>query len=201
MKHRLIISVVAVAVILIIGLMPGCNKRENATQGASRLIVISLTGTNLEGDVGSNVVYSDVISSTGSIFDDHLVAVLRAEPLNPYQQSMENTWYQDVIVEQIDVEFSRTDGLSREGIDVPYSFSQRVYEQVELGSIVELNFVIVSHNAKSESPLIELVNHGQEHILKLEARITFHAKDLAGNQLEPVVSGISVWCSNFADGQ
>jgi hypothetical protein len=181
--------------------MSGCTRTENATQGASKLIVVSITGTTLTGAIDSNVVYSDVITSTGGYLDDHLLAVLMAEPIYPYQESVTFTWYQDVIVDQIDVEFTRADGLNREGIDVPFAFSQKVYERIVLGGASEINFVIMSHNAKSESPLIELVNHGQEHILKLEAKITFYSKDLAGNRLEPVVTGISVWCSNFADNQ
>lgn len=201
MKHRLIITVIAIISILTIGLMSGCTKTENATQGASKLIVVSITGSTLTGAIDSNVVYSDVITSTGSYFDDNLLAVVTAEPINPFQETVNYTWYQDVIVDQIDVEFSRSDGMNREGIDVPFSFSQKVYERVVLGAASEINFVIVTHNAKTESPLIELIPGGQEHILKLEAKITFYSKDLAGNRLEPVVTNISVWCANFNDNQ
>ncbi len=200
MKNRIIVSAAAVSIILILGLASGCSQRESETQGASKLIVMTITGTNLQGSIGSSIIYSDVISSTGSISDDSLSVDLTAEPMYPYLQTIEYTWYQDIILDQVDIEFTRADGLSREGIDVPFSFSQQVYARVALGSLTTVSIVIVSHNAKSESPLIELVNHGQEHILKLEARITFHSKDLGGSRLEPVVAGVSVWCSNFADG-
>lgn len=200
MKHRLIIAVTAISIFLIFSLMSGCTKTGESTQGASKLVVISITGTTLTGALESNIIYSDVITTSGGIIDDTVVAVLRVEPMYPYQSTVTYSWYQDAMLDQIDIEFTRADGLNREGIDVPYAFSQRLYERVSLGAVTTINFVIVSHNAKSESPLIELTNYGQEHTLKLEAKITFHAKDLAGNRLEPVVGGISVWCSNFADG-
>jgi hypothetical protein len=181
--------------------MSGCTKTGNSHQGASKLVIVSITGTDLEGAVDSNIIYSDVITTSGSIYDDHLIAVCRVYPLYPYQLTTTLSWYQDIVVDQIDVEFTRADGLNRQGIDVPYAFSQQVFERVSMAGASEIDFVIVSHNAKSESPLIELAAGGQEHTLKLEARITFHSKDLAGNRLEPVVSGLSVWCSNFADNK
>jgi hypothetical protein len=198
MKYR-ITAIVAIIAIIIIGVMSGCTAREETNQGASRLIVLAITGTDLSGALDSNVIYSDVLTTSGSVYDDLCAADLRVEPLYPYQTTVSYTWYQDVMVDQIDIEYSRADGLNVQGVDVPYSFSQKIYERVKIGELTQINFVIVTHNAKAESPLIELVNYGQEHVLKLEAKITFHAVDLAGNRVEPVVGGVSVWCCNFAD--
>lgn len=197
MKYRLTAGVAIIAII--IGVMSACTTREETNQGASKLIVLDITGTDLNGSIGSNVIYSDVISSSGTVFDDICSAELRIEPLYPYQSTISYTWYQDVMVDQIDIEYSRADGLSVQGLDVPFSFSQKVFSRVKIGELTQVNFVIVTHNAKAESPLIELINYGQEHVLKLEAKITFHSVDLAGNRLEPVVGGVSVWCCNFAD--
>lgn len=197
MKHKLLSVVIISLLTFVIFLIPGCNKVENITNSATKLIVEVITGTDLEGNEGSTIVYSDVITSSGSVFNDTAVATMRAEVLDPLQTS--TTFYQEVIVDQIDISYSRTDGLNIEGRDVPYSFSQKVYISVSIGQPTELGFVIITHNAKAESPLVELINLGQEGILKLEARITFHSKDLAGNRLEPVTGTVSIWCGNFAD--
>lgn len=198
MKYR-ITAVAAIIAIIILGVMSGCTAREETNQGASKLIVLAITGSDLSGALGSNVIYSDVITTSGTVFDDTCTAELRVEPMYPYQSSITYSWYQDIMVDQIDVEYSRSDGLNVQGQDVPYSFSQKIYERVKIGELTQINFVVVTHNAKAESPLIELINYGQEHVLKLEAKITFHAVDLAGNRVEPVVGGVSVWCCNFGD--
>lgn len=197
MKHKLLSFVIIGLLTTVIFIIPGCSKVENVTNSATKLIVESITGEDLEGNEGSSVIYSDVVTSTGSVFNDIAVAQLRVEPLDPLQTP--TTFYQDAVIDQVDISYSRTDGLTGEGINVPYSFSQQIYARVAIGMITEVSFVIITHNAKAESPLVELINLGQEHILKLEARITFHSKDLAGNRLQPIVGGVSIWCGNFAD--
>lgn len=197
MKHKLLSVVIISLLTIVIFLIPGCNKAENITNSATKLIVETITGTDLAGNEGSTIVFSDVITTSGSVFNDTAVAALRAELLDPLQTS--TTYYQEVIVDQIDISYSRTDGLNIEGRDVPYNFSQKVYVRVGIGVTAEVGFVIITHNAKAESPLVELINLGQEGILKLEALITFHSKDLAGNRLEPVIGSVSIWCGNFAD--
>jgi hypothetical protein len=181
--------------VLLIGLT-SCNKLENLSNSGSKLVLWSLNGVDSSGESVSTLL-SDVLL-LGSVFNDNGVATVTASLLDPTQT--ESTFYQNVIIDQIDIQYSRSDGLNIEGIDVPYGFSQKVHFQVEVGaSASELSFIIVQHNAKLESPLVELVNLGQEHILKLEAAVTFHSKDMAGNRLEPVVGYLSIWCSNFAD--
>lgn len=188
--------------ILIVLLLPstGCNELENLTNSSSKLVLNGITGEDSEGNP-TTVILSDVILN-GSVFNDNATANFTAVLLDPTKtQKTDSTFYQDIIIDQIDVQFTRSDGLNIEGVDVPYSFSQKTFLQIACGELAPtaLSFILIQHNAKIESPLVELVNLGQEHILKLEARITFHGKDVAGNRIEPAVGSISVWCSNFAD--
>lgn len=88
---------------------------------------------------------------------------------------------------------------ARQGVDIPFSFSQKVHVVVPIAETVDLPFILVQHNAKLESPLVELINLSQEKILKLEVKCTFHSIDVAGYRLEPTVGTISVWCANFGD--
>jgi hypothetical protein len=186
---------------MLIAVIGGCNAAENLTNSAVRLIVDLITGSDLDGNEGSTTVFSDVITSTGSIFNDTAQANLRAELLNP--DATTSSYYSDVIVDQIDVEYSRTDMANAvEGVDVPYSFTQKVNAVVTVDTPITLAFIIVQHNAKTESPLVELVNPwNQEHVLKAEVKCTFHSKDLSGNRLAPVSGTISIWFSNFADSE
>ena len=62
----------------------------------------------------------------GSIINDNGVAAVTALTYNPLEDSDAHdiTYYMNVIVDQIDVEFMRTDGRNVEGVDVPYRFTQ-----------------------------------------------------------------------------
>jgi hypothetical protein len=177
---------------------PACNKLENLTNSSSALVVVLITGTDLDGNAGSTTIFSDVLTTSGSLFNDTATATLTAVLIDPTQTA--GTFYQDIIVDQVDVEYSRTDMQdAQQGVDVPFSFSQKVYARVAIGESLDLPFVLVQHVAKMESPLVELINIYQEKVLKMEARCTFHGKDVAGNRIAPVVGHVSVWFSNFAD--
>lgn len=177
---------------------PACNKLENLAESASLLIVTAITGTDLEGNVNSTTIFSDVITTSGSIFNDTATATFTAVIYDPDQTL--GTFYQDIIVDRVDVEYIRSDiPDAQAGVDVPFGFSQRVYARVAVGESVDLSFVLVQHVAKLESPLVELINKGQEKILKMEARCTFYGKDGGGYRIDPVVAYVSVWFADFAD--
>lgn len=180
-------------------IMTGCNKIENLSDSGTRLIVDTVTGTNLAGEDGSTTVFSDVVTIVDKmevIVNDNAAALLRAELINP--DALGRTHYQDIIVDQIDISYTRSDRPNAvEGKDVPYGFSQKVNFLVEVESSTEYGFVLIQHTAKVESPLVELIFSGE--VLKLEANMTFYGKDLAGKRVAPVNASISVWCADFAD--
>ncbi len=186
--------------VFVIGFLGGCNAVENESTSGTRLIVELITGTDLAGNEDSTTVFSDVIKTSGTIVNDNASATLRAVLLEPFREPGTASDYNRVIVDQIDISYSRTDGLNVEGRDVPYSFNQKVNAIFNIGESRDLSFVVVQHNAKAESPLVELVNYpNQEHVLKMEALITFYSRDLGGHRLAPVTGSISIWFANFAD--
>jgi len=195
MKTKYLILIILAGLII---LNSSCNSLENITTSSSKIILTSITGNDLEGNEGSTTVFSDVVCGS-TVINDTAVVTISAVPLNPLQN--ESTYYQNVIVDQVDVEYSRTeDGRNVQGVDVPFSFSQKVNLSVEIGNEGQLTFVLVQHVAKLESPLVELRTWtNQEKVLKLEAKITVYARDVAGNRLEPVSGTVSVWCANFSD--
>lgn len=196
MRMKWILMAIFLTVILFN--FPACNKLENLSESGSALVVALISGTDLEGNAGSTTIFSDVLTSSGSIINDTAEATLNAVILDPAQTS--GTFYQDIIVDQVDVEYTRSDiPNAQQGVDVPFSFSQNVYVRVAIGETVEMPFILVQHVAKLDSPLVELINYSQEIVLKMEAKCTFHGKDVAGNRIAPVVGRVSVWFANFAD--
>lgn len=186
-----------VLLIIVLAALVGCNALEKETLSGTRLVIKSVTGKDVSGNDGSAIIFSDVQTGDGSIINDNAVIAATAKLLDPLNAAP--TFYQDVIVDQVDVKFSRTDGRNVEGKDVPYGFSQPVSAFVGVDKDASFGVVLISHNAKLESPLIELRDIVQEKVLALNATLTFHAKDMAGKRLEPVERTITVWCANFAD--
>jgi len=188
----------AILLTVILFNFPACNKLENLSESDSALIVAMISGKDLEGNTGSTTIFSDVLTSSGSIINDNATATLTTVILDPAQNT--GTFYQDIIVDQVDVEYTRSDIPGAiPGVDVPFGFSQNVYARVAVGETLEMPFILVQHVAKLESPLVELINDGQEVVLKMEAKCTFYGKDVAGHRVAPVVGHVSVWFSNFAD--
>lgn len=198
-KKLIISTAVRLGIIIIIALLTlpfsGCSKIENLSNSGSFISIEDITGKDLDSK-SSHTAFSDVLLKGGVINDSGIVTVRES-----LLDQTATTWtdYQDVIVDQIDVEYTRADGKNVEGVDVPYKFSQRTSIKLIKGKLVQIDFILVTHNAKLEPPLVGLVNYGQEHILKLEAKVTVHGKDVAGNRVAPAVAYISVWCANFAD--
>jgi len=192
MKAKIILTLCLASLFLL-----SCNKWENETESGSKLILVSLQGVNLENQK-SNIAYSDVITSSGGIFDDVGTATMITVLIDSADTSP--TAYQDVLVDQIDVKFFRTDGRNVEGVDVPYSFRQPMAQLVPVGTQVEIPFVIIRHVAKLEPPLVALFEDwNRDIVLQLVAQVTIHGKDAAGFRVQPVTQNITVWCSNFAD--
>lgn len=195
MKLKLLVLIIAALA------LASCQAKEDDSTSASFLVITSLTGNDLAGKAGSTTVFSDVITN-GSIINDSAVAVVTALTYNPTEDSEAHdiTYYMNVIVDQVDVEFMRTDGKNTEGVDVPYHFSQPMNMLVEVDKTASIPFILIRHVAKMESPLIQLRDFpSEEVVLQLVAKVTMHGKDLAGHRIAPVSGYLTVWCANFAD--
>jgi hypothetical protein len=193
MKLKIIVLLIAAVA------MASCNAIENDSTSGTMLEIKSLTGKDLEGNEGSTTVFSDVITN-GSIFNDNCVVELIAKPLDPLMDIKDTTAYMDVLVDQIDVEFRRTDGRNVEGSDVPYRFTQPMSMLVSFSETVKIPFIVIRHAAKEEMPLIALREvPSREFVLQLVAVVTIYGKDLGGHRVAPVTGYVSVWCANFAD--
>lgn len=118
-------------------------------------------------------------------------------PVDPLLSSNSISQYFDVLIDQIDVEFKRTDGRNVEGVDVPYRFTQPMSMQVLINGSASIPFILIRHVAKLEPPLLALYEtQNQAKILQIIAIVTIHGKDTGGHRVAPVTGPVSIWCGN-----
>jgi len=185
-----ILSAVILVVLLV---LTGCNAIENLSNSGTRLIINAISGAD------DAIIKSDVVSDDGGVFEDIATLTLNAVLINSGTCPDTVTHYNDVMIDRIDVRFTRTDGRNQPLVDVPLAFSVPVTLYVSACTMVEYPFILIRHSAKLEPPLRDLRELGQEQILVLVAHITVYSHDLAGNRLEPATGWCEVHCANFAD--
>lgn len=189
-------------VFLILAVLPSllalvaCNPLEDGSKSSTFLVVESMTGTDATGKA-SSFLNSDVIASTGIIYADIASATVRASYLDP-APILKPSEYSDVILDRYIVSYSRTDGLSRQGIDVPYSFEGALTQVVKVGSTATFSFVIVREVAKMEPPLVSLAKGISEGTIQMTARVDFYGHDLTNNKVT-ATGYLTIFFANYAD--
>ncbi len=144
-----------------------------------------LSGT-LNSDVITNVTSPPPCSNTSpcpTIFNDVGQVILHADlknigtTVNPANPTTNN----EVTVTRYHVEYVRSDGRNRPGVDVPYAFDGAATGTILTGGSLQMTFEIVRHTAKAESPLVQLVN--TLTIINTIAHVTFYGHDVVGNEV------------------
>jgi hypothetical protein len=115
---------------------------------------------------------------------------------NPGGAGTEPSNLNAVTINRYRIEYQRTDGRNRQGVDVPYGFDSAITFTVPSEGLVSHSFEVVRHVAKDEAPLRALVSNGE--IISGIAVVTFYGRDQAGNEV--TVSGnVGVNFGNFGD--
>jgi len=187
------------ACIPIVFILFSCNPLENISKSNSILIVIQITGTDIEGNE-ANFLQSDVVKvveGQSSITADTASAALKAELLDP-TCGVESSIYNDIMVTRYVVSYSRSDGKNTPGVDVPYSFEGALSTLIPIGSSSTISFIIVREVAKLEPPLINLVQGGGEVVLEVTAKIDFYGHDLANNKVK-ATGYLTIFFANYID--
>jgi hypothetical protein len=116
--------------------------------------------------------------------------------LAPKDSTVAPTSNNQVTITRYHVEYTRADGRNTPGVDVPYAFDGAVTGTVGGNGSATLNFEIVRHTAKEESPLVQLIQNPQ--IISSIANVTFYGKDLTGNDIS-VTGSMLIEFGNFGD--
>jgi hypothetical protein len=195
----------AAAAVAVMG--AGCAA-DHATKSTApvNIVITSIEGRSGPAGSTSNVLNSDVLTK-GSIIEDYALLTVANYPKNPTLIDADKIGigtYDNVVLERYEVHFYRTDGLSVEGVDVPYGFSGPMAAMVEFNGTAPVEFIIVRHQAKLEPPLLNLegigntVMSGGSLIITTYAEITVHGRTLAGDAVQ--ASGrLQVNFADFAD--
>jgi hypothetical protein len=173
-----------------------CNPVEDDSRSSSLLLVDSIIGADAQGNTG-NFLQSDVLMSSGSVRADTAEATLRAETVDP-DPLLGTSQYNDIVVTRYLVTYSRTDGKSVPGVDVPYPFEGSLSAVVNAGATSSVSFVIVREAAKLEPPLLDLADLGGEVVLTCTAKVEFYGHDLA-NRTVKATGYLTIYFANYAD--
>jgi hypothetical protein len=159
------------------------------------LVVTSITA-GAEGEELTSFLLSD-IRTNGGVANDNVQVGLRLDPKNP---SATTAIVNAVTLTRYAVEFRRTDGRNRPGIDVPYGFSGALSTTLSPNGTGNATFELVRHQAKLEPPLANLSGQGFGGLgfLSTIAEVTIYGRDQNGNELM-VTATIDVHFADFAD--
>jgi hypothetical protein len=195
MKNCLKILVIIPAIFLLFS----CNPIEDDSRSDSVLLVVSITGTDLEDNdvdyLQSDVVMIDKDTGNATVAADDATVMLSAESLAP-EPWLGTSYFSDIFVTHYVVTYSRSDGKSQEGVDVPYSFDGSFTARVQIGSSTEINFIVVRAVSKLEPPLINLTAGRGEGELKTTARIDFYGNDTIGNKVK-ATGYLTIFFANY----
>lgn len=103
-----------------------------------------------------------------------------------------------VTITRYRVNYRRSDGQNRPGVDVPFGFDGGVTLTIPAGGSGDVVFDLVRHAAKSEPPLRNLIAGGSLQFISTVAEITFYGRDQNGNEL--MVTGMmDITFADFGD--
>jgi hypothetical protein len=160
-----------------------------------------------DGDQYGSPLISDVITNVTSpapcapespcptIFNDLGQVVLRLSPKDVTLSTGPSTNNQ-VTITRYRVAYRRADGRNTPGVDVPYAWDGAATGTVPADGTLTLGFELVRHDAKRESPLVELKYNAQS--ITTIADVTFWGRDQVGNDISATGS-IQINFGNFGD--
>ena len=176
-------------------ILSACNPIEDDSTSSSMLIVESIRGTDNDGKA-ADFLQSDVLRK-GAVYADIATATLRAETLDP-DPLLGTSQYNDIILNRYTVSYSRVDGKSTPGVDVPLPFEGSLSAQIKAGNTTSFSFVVVREVAKMEPPLVGLVEGRAEGVLQAIARIDFYGQDLASRKVK-ATGYLTIYFANYVD--
>ena len=182
----------AKAIFIVLGavVMSGCTP--DWAKNGDAPVVLLMTAIN-----SGNVLDSDMRISTGTVCPDFVPLRLENHFKNP---NVTNTGFRhDFTVERYEVHYFRSDGRNTEGVDVPYSISGNLAQEVQEEGAATLNLEVVRRQAKLEPPLTNLVNGGGSLIVTMFAEVTLHARTTTLQTTNPVTARLQIDFADFAD--
>ena len=189
-----------------VGLASCASETTRNGSSPSYIIIESLqAASGAQPDEIGSPLYSDVITlvqttvggttvRVPTVFSDVGQVRVRAAMRNPVSPTSP-TPTNAITISRYRVTFRRADGRNTPGVDVPHSFDGAATFSVLPEAVVTFPFEVVRHQAKEESPLVNLAGNGGSQIISTIAEVTFYGRDQAGNE----VSATGMLSVNFGD--
>lgn len=191
--------------VALIAVSVSCGDVVRQGRSPVYLVVDSLTAQPGGATAGTqgNVLHSDVAVNAPApcsllspcIYSDSGNVSLRA--LRKDVTATSPTANSEVTINRYHITYRRADGRNTPGVDVPYAFDGAV-TGTTAGAVLKLNFEMVRHVAKLETPLVELGTNFA--VITTIAEVTFYGRDQVGNDVS-VSGSMQVDFGNFADGK
>jgi hypothetical protein len=153
------------------------------------MVVSSITSDD------GNFLLSDVLSDTGSIFNDTATVTVTLSPKNVIPGELAPSTNNAVTINRYRITYRRADGRNTPGVDVPHAWDGAATGTVGVGGSVSLAIEIVRHVAKGESPLVQLAN--SPVVITTITEVTVYGRDRVGNDIT-ATGYIQVDFGNFA---
>ncbi|MFW6160028.1 MAG: hypothetical protein ACOC57_02680 [Acidobacteriota bacterium] len=195
-------SIISILAILLVSLfLSSCNPIEDESRSPSILVLLNLTGSDIEGNeanfLQSDVVKLDEDSGGTYVTADTASATLTAKLLQPESQ-FGSSQYNSIMLTRYIVSYYRTDGKNSQGVDVPYSFEGSLSTLIEIDQSVDISFIIVREVAKLEPPLINLADGRAEGTITVTAKVEFYGHDLTNNTVK-TTGYLTIYFANYID--
>ena len=195
MRHFTKLSVLAVLSVA----AASCGDVATSGRAPVYLVVDRLEGTSTTTGTSATVVQSDVLTK-GSITNDLGEVTLSLAQKDVVQaNTIGPSTNNQVTINRYHVAYKRADGRNTEGVDVPYAFDGAATATIGLIGSTKIDFELVRHVAKAESPLVQLANKSVgTTVITTLAYVTFYGNDVVGNAIQ-ATGTIQVDFGNFAD--
>jgi hypothetical protein len=186
---------------VLIAMSVSCGDASRSGKSAVYLVIDRLTDSG-----GNNFLQSDVVKvvTTGNgcsvdspcptVFSD--TGKVSLESFQKNVTAAGPSTNSAITVSRYHVSYRRADGRNTPGVDVPYGFDGALTGTTDSGGGLDLNFELVRHVAKMESPLAELSTNAA--VITTIADVTFYGRDTIGNDVN-VTGSIQVDFGNFGD--
>jgi len=185
MKALKVSVVVALGALAMGGCTPDWAGNDNSE------VVLLMTGIN-----DGTPLDSDVVISSGGVCPDLVPLRLENHFKNP---GITNSGFRhDFTVERYEVHYLRSDGRGVEGVDVPFSITGNLAQEVIEENAATLQLEVVRRQAKLEPPLLNL-RTGGAIVVTMFADITLHARTTTGTATNSVSARLQIDFANFVD--
>jgi hypothetical protein len=166
-------------------------------QSNSILLVASITGYT-DGGGAADFLESDVFEDVDLTYvADIITATLEAKMKSPEEIPPGPSYLNRINIHSYDVSYTYVDSNMSPvpSPNAPATFTGRLSHQVDIDGSVDIAFVVVRAQAKTEVPLI---NVSGLNTMQVVARITFYGEDIAGKPIE-ATGYLTIYFANYAD--